>query len=160
TTLLREFREGFRPNAPRATGGGEYLQRRLFHTAEGVGRSDVFEALLLERSFERWSLRRVRATQAVRSRTTQELRSDALTAGSSNGTRARCSQGRYSGRRRVGNASRPACESALVDFQRQNQRRPMVCTMFKEHPFMKATFSELLMRNRRSYFCGLGALSA
>ena len=37
-----------------------------FHTAEGLGRSDLFEALQLERGCERRSLRRVRATRVVR----------------------------------------------------------------------------------------------
>ncbi len=56
--LLRELGERFLSNAPRFTGSGEYLQRRLFHTAEDVGRGDLFEALLLERGAEGRSLRR------------------------------------------------------------------------------------------------------
>src|SRR5258708_38582244 len=79
-TLLREFREGLRSNVSRPTGRGEHFQRRLFCTAEDVGRSDVFEALLLERGCERWSLRSARATRVVRCRTAQEFRSSALTA--------------------------------------------------------------------------------
>ena len=42
----------------RFAGCNQHLQRRLFHTAEGVGRGDVFEALLLERGSEGRSLRR------------------------------------------------------------------------------------------------------
>jgi epoxide hydrolase len=41
---------------------GEHLQGRLLYTAEGVGRSDLFETLLLDRGSERRPLRCFRAT--------------------------------------------------------------------------------------------------
>src|SRR5579864_3572207 len=52
TALLRELGERFLSNAPRFAGCSQHIQRRLFYTAEGVGRGDLFEALLLERGSE------------------------------------------------------------------------------------------------------------
>src|SRR5579859_6434845 len=62
-----------------------------------MGRRNLFETLLLERSSQGRPLRCFRATRAVRCGTPQELRPGTLTAEASNGRSRRVLEGRYVG---------------------------------------------------------------
>src|SRR5580692_4280457 len=73
-TLLREFRYRLFDAEARPSRRGQRLSRRAISAAENLGRTDLLEALLLERGRKGRALRRFRAAGAIRRRAARFLR--------------------------------------------------------------------------------------